>query len=55
LRTDGTNIVNIKIGARLDTGALGSIYAGYGHALTSARWYEDVVRVEYHIAFLVHA
>ena len=51
LRADGTHIVNIKIGARLDTGGPGSFYAGYGHALTNARWYEDVVRVEYRIAF----
>ncbi len=48
---DGVNIVNIKIGVRLDTGGPGSFYLGYGHAITNAVWYENIVRTEYRIAF----
>jgi hypothetical protein len=48
---DGVNIVNIKIGARLETGGPGSFYVGYGHALTNAVWYENIVRTEYRIGF----
>jgi hypothetical protein len=50
LRADGTNIVNLKIGGRL-TVDRGSFYVGYGHALTDATWYDDIVRVEYRFAF----
>ena len=46
----GTNIVNLKIGARFAF-ATGSVYAGYGHALTDAAWYIDVVRFEYRYSF----
>jgi len=47
----GTNIVNLKMGARAVIGGRNSIYAGYGRALTSAVWYQDLVRVEYRFAF----
>jgi hypothetical protein len=47
----GTNIVNLKIGARTSWDRRGSIYAGYGRALTTAHWYEDIVRVEYRYSF----
>jgi hypothetical protein len=47
----GTNIVNLKIGARTSWDRRGSIYAGYGRALTTAHWYEDIVRIEYRYAF----
>jgi hypothetical protein len=47
----GTNIVNLKIGARTSWDRRGSIYAGYGRALTTSRWYEDIVRVEYRYSF----
>ena len=47
---DGTNIVNLKIGARFFVDK-GSFYAGYGHALTDAAWYTDVVRFEYRYSF----
>ena len=47
----GTNIVNLKIGARMSLPANNSIYVGYGRALTSAAWYDDIVRVEYRHAF----
>lgn len=49
--TSGTNIVNIKLGARTAFGRHSSIYAGYGHALTSADWYKNLVRVEYRYSF----
>jgi hypothetical protein len=51
------NTVNIKVGGRVswmpatDKGAAGSIYVGYGHALTDARWYDDLFRVEYRLSF----
>jgi hypothetical protein len=47
----GINIVNIKIGARTSFGAHSSIYVGYGRPLTSADWYNDIVRIEYRYAF----
>jgi hypothetical protein len=43
----GTNIFNIKVGARLSWADKGSIYVGWGHALTDARWYSNILRVEY--------
>ena len=46
----GTNIVNLKIGVRFVVDK-GSFYAGYGHALTDAAWYTDIVRFEYRYAF----
>jgi hypothetical protein len=42
----GTNIVNLKLGARTTFGK-GSIYIGYGTALTDASWYDEILRVEY--------
>ena len=47
----GTNIVNIKLGARTSFNQHGSFYVGYGHALTSASWYNDIVRFEYRYSF----
>jgi hypothetical protein len=47
----GTNIVNLKIGARTSWDRRGSIYAGYGRALTTSHWYQDIVRVEYRYSF----
>lgn len=46
----GTNIVNLKIGARFVVDQ-GSFYVGYGHALTDAAWYTDIVRFEYRYSF----
>jgi hypothetical protein len=48
---DGTNIVNLKFGARatIDNGS--SFYVGYGRALTNAVWYSDIVRLEYRYSF----
>jgi Putative MetA-pathway of phenol degradation len=48
--SSGTNIVNLKIGGRA-TFDRGSIYVGYGHALTDASWYDDIVRIEYRYTF----
>jgi hypothetical protein len=47
----GTNIVNIKIGARTLFGDHNSFYVGYGRPLTSADWYDDIVRAEYRYSF----
>ena len=45
------NIVNLKFGARLSWEGGGSIYAGWGRALTDQRWYRDIFRVEYRHGF----
>jgi hypothetical protein len=47
----GVNVVNIKIGARMEFGGHSSLYVGYGKALTSADWYDQIVRVEYRYSF----
>jgi hypothetical protein len=47
----GTNILNLKIGARMGFGGHSSLYVGYGKALTSAAWYDQIVRVEYRYSF----
>jgi hypothetical protein len=48
---DGTNIVNVKVGARVIFDDRSSIYAGWGTALTDQVWYKDIVRFEYRYAF----
>jgi hypothetical protein len=48
---EGTNIVNLKIGARTVFDNRRSIYIGYGHALTDAVWYKSILRVEFRYAF----
>jgi hypothetical protein len=50
-QASGTNILNIKIGARTDLGGGNSFYIGFGRALTSAVWYNDLVRFEYRHSF----
>lgn len=47
----GTNIVNIKFGARTSIDTRSSFYVGYGMALTDAWWYKEIVRVEYRYSF----
>ncbi len=47
----GTNIVNLKIGARTSFGRHNSIYVGFGQALTHEVWYEHIVRLEYRYSF----
>lgn len=43
----GTNIVNLKLGARIGWSEEDSFYIGYGRALTSASWYDSILRLEY--------
>lgn len=47
----GTNIVNLKIGARAAMISGHSIYAGYGWGLTDEQWYDKIFRVEYRFGF----
>jgi hypothetical protein len=47
----GTNIVNIKVGARLIVDEHSSFYAGFGQALTRQVWYEQLARAEYRYSF----
>jgi hypothetical protein len=47
----GTDIVNLKFGGRVVFDAKNSIYAGWGHALTTASWYDDIFRIEYRYSF----
>ena len=47
-----TTIVNLKLGARLTLDDNpGSLYLGWGTALTSSAWYENIFRIEYRYAF----
>jgi hypothetical protein len=46
----GWDIVNIKFGARLMFKDHSSMYIGYGHALTSDSWYNNILRLEYRVA-----
>ena len=48
---DGTNIVNLKVGARTSIGRHNSFYVGFGHAVTRSHWYEEIVRAEYRYSF----
>lgn len=43
----GTTVINAKLGVRTTLGRYDDIYIGFGHALTTARWYRDLIRVEY--------
>lgn len=47
----GTNIVNIKAGARTSIGSHNSFYIGFGQAVTHGMWYKHLVRLEYRYAF----
>ncbi|HEY6138005.1 MAG TPA: hypothetical protein VI670_09610 [Thermoanaerobaculia bacterium] len=47
----GTNIVNVKAGARLIVNEHSSFYVGFGQALTRQVWYEQLARVEYRYSF----
>jgi hypothetical protein len=48
---DGTNIVNLKIGARTSWDPRSSFYIGFGKALTDAVWYDEILRFEYRLSF----
>ena len=43
---DGDTIVNLKIGTRIARCGGGSLYAGWGTALTGDQWYQDIFRLE---------
>jgi len=47
----GTDIVNLKVGVRTAVGPHNSLYVGYGHALTDAVWYKEIIRAEYRYIF----
>lgn len=48
---NGTNIVNLKVGARTSIGSHNSFYVGFGHVVTHSRWYQEIVRAEYRYSF----
>jgi hypothetical protein len=48
---DGTNIVNLKVGARTTFAERSSLYVGYGWNLTDAHWYDNILRFEYRYGF----
>jgi hypothetical protein len=43
----GTTIVNGKLGVRAYFSPKDDVYVGFGQALTSNRWYNEILRVEY--------
>lgn len=43
------NIVNLKLGARTTVNGRHSFYAGFGWALTEAKWYDKIWRLEYRV------
>lgn len=47
----GTNIVNLKFGARAMVNGRHSIYGGFGWGLTDAVWYDKLFRLEYRLGF----
>jgi hypothetical protein len=47
----GTDIVNLKAGARIGIGHRSSVYVGYGQALTHNFWYKHLARIEYRFTF----
>lgn len=49
--SDGTNIVNLKVGARTSVGIHDSFYLGFGQALTNQIWYKHIIRLEYRHTF----
>lgn len=50
-KVDGVAIINGKLGVRTFFGDRSSLYLGWGHSLTGSRWYENIWRVEYRLAF----
>ncbi len=46
-----SNIVNLKLGARTTVNERSSFYVGYGFGLTDAKWYDDILRIEYRVGF----
>jgi hypothetical protein len=50
--TSGLNIVNLKLGVRTTMTSGASIYVGYGHALTTTDWYDNILRIEFRYALM---
>jgi hypothetical protein len=50
-RAEDTNIVNIKIGGRVQFDVSNSVYVGYGKGLTDSTWYDDIWRFEYRFSY----
>ncbi len=50
-KVEGVNVVNLKIGARTTVGGQSSFYVGYGRALTTDVWYNDILMFEYRFSF----
>jgi hypothetical protein len=48
---EGTNIVNLKLGARTSFNEMSSFYVGYGFAMTDDQWYGKILRMEYRYSF----
>ena len=51
VKAGGSNIINLKGGARTFIGAHNSIYIGYGHQIAHDVWYKEILRVEYRYTF----
>jgi hypothetical protein len=49
-RAAGDTIINAKFGLRL-TCKGDQLYAGFGQAVTSQHWYQQIARIEYRIQF----
>ena len=47
----GTNIINLKFGARAMVSGRHSIYGGFGWGLTDDVWYDKLLRFEYRLGF----
>lgn len=47
----GDTIINAKLGVRYGFNERGSLYLGYGRALTGEVWYKDILRLEYRLLF----
>lgn len=47
----GIDVFNAKLGARILFNNGGSLYAGYGRAITSDIWYRNLFRMEYRYTF----
>ena len=49
IEADNASILNLKLGARIGGRGPGSVYLGYGHALSHEDWYDGVLRFEYRL------
>jgi hypothetical protein len=51
LSAAGTDIANVKIGSRISFQEHQSLYLGFGEVMTNARWYKEILRIEYRYVF----